>query len=181
MWQRGLSLYYVGRYAEGATQFRDDVAVNPNDTEESIWALLCEARTLPGGFAAAQAAMLRVGRDGRPVMRAAYELFQGAPGASIEALQEAARASPHDTFYSLLYQVRLTDESDAWVQALSIFCTRAFTTRHAGTTRLRRRRCWRPRAARTAPAAGTTWRRWRACMRCVAAGSRRDVQYACDI
>ena len=37
LWQRGLSLYYVGQYEEGAKQFRDDVAVNPNDTEESIW------------------------------------------------------------------------------------------------------------------------------------------------
>lgn len=25
-------------------QFRYDVAVNPNDTEESIWAFLCEAQ-----------------------------------------------------------------------------------------------------------------------------------------
>jgi hypothetical protein len=33
MWQRGLSLYYVERFADGAKQFRDDVAVNPNDTE----------------------------------------------------------------------------------------------------------------------------------------------------
>lgn len=30
MWQRGLSLYYVGRYKEAAEQFRIDVAVNPN-------------------------------------------------------------------------------------------------------------------------------------------------------
>ena len=35
--QRGLSLYYVKQYEEGARQFRDDVAVNPSDTEESIW------------------------------------------------------------------------------------------------------------------------------------------------
>ena len=35
--QRGLSLYYVGQFEEGAQQFRDDVAVNPADTEESIW------------------------------------------------------------------------------------------------------------------------------------------------
>jgi hypothetical protein len=34
MWQRGLSLYYLGRFEDGAQQFRDDVAVNPNDTEE---------------------------------------------------------------------------------------------------------------------------------------------------
>ncbi len=56
------------------------------------------------GFDAAQAAMLKVGRDGRPVMRAAYELFQGAPDGSLDALRAAAQASPHDTFYSLLYQ-----------------------------------------------------------------------------
>ena len=101
MWQRGLSLYYVGRYAEGAKQFRDDVAVNPNDTEESIWALLCEARL--AGFDAARRDMLRVGRDPRPVMRAAYELFRGE--GDMAALEAAgASGSPHDLFYSTLYQ-----------------------------------------------------------------------------
>eukprot|EP00879_Flechtneria_rotunda_P022449 GHRR01023700.1.p2 GENE.GHRR01023700.1~~GHRR01023700.1.p2 ORF type:complete len:183 (+),score=63.61 GHRR01023700.1:1193-1741(+) len=44
MWQRGLSLYYLAQYQQGAKQFRDDVAVNPNDTEESIWAFLCEVQ-----------------------------------------------------------------------------------------------------------------------------------------
>ena len=32
------------RFLDGAAQFREDVAVNPNDTEEAIWAFLCEAR-----------------------------------------------------------------------------------------------------------------------------------------
>ena len=31
-------------FEAGAAQFRGDVAVNPNDTEEAIWAFLCEAR-----------------------------------------------------------------------------------------------------------------------------------------
>ncbi|XP_047332619.1 uncharacterized protein LOC124936186 isoform X2 [Impatiens glandulifera] len=44
LWQRGLSLYYLNRYEEGAEQFRIDVAQNPNDTEESIWCFLCEAQ-----------------------------------------------------------------------------------------------------------------------------------------
>ncbi|KZV13913.1 hypothetical protein F511_44822 [Dorcoceras hygrometricum] len=44
LWQRGLSLYYLNRYEEGAEQFRIDVAENPNDTEESIWCFLCEAQ-----------------------------------------------------------------------------------------------------------------------------------------
>lgn len=32
------------RWEAGAKQFRDDVAVNPSDTEEAIWAFMCEAR-----------------------------------------------------------------------------------------------------------------------------------------
>ncbi|RYQ90147.1 hypothetical protein Ahy_B09g096400 isoform C [Arachis hypogaea] len=44
LWQRGLSLYYLDRFEEGAEQFRLDVAQNPNDTEESIWCFLCEAQ-----------------------------------------------------------------------------------------------------------------------------------------
>lgn len=44
LWQRGLSLYYADRLSEAAEQFRADVAVNPNDTEESIWCFLSEAR-----------------------------------------------------------------------------------------------------------------------------------------
>ena len=50
MWQRGLSLYYAERYEDGAAQFRKDVAVNPNDTEEAIWAFLCDARDPNVGF-----------------------------------------------------------------------------------------------------------------------------------
>jgi len=34
----------MASFEEGATQFREDVAVNPNDTEESIWCFLCEAQ-----------------------------------------------------------------------------------------------------------------------------------------
>jgi len=45
LWQRGLSLYYADRFQDGADQFRRDVAVNPNDTEEAIWAYLCEVRS----------------------------------------------------------------------------------------------------------------------------------------
>jgi hypothetical protein len=58
------------RFAEGAEQFRRDVAANPNDTEEAVWAFLCEARTL--GFEQARARLLKVGRDSRPYMRTAY-------------------------------------------------------------------------------------------------------------
>ena len=53
MWQRGLSLYYAERFVEGSEQFRKDVKVNPNDTEEAIWAFLCDARDPSIGFTGA--------------------------------------------------------------------------------------------------------------------------------
>ncbi|KAG2452481.1 hypothetical protein HYH02_002720 [Chlamydomonas schloesseri] len=100
MWQRGLSLYYLGRFAEGAEQFRIDVAVNPNDTEESIWTFLCEAQMV--GAEQARKQFLEVGRDSRPVMRAAYECFKtGQPPEKIMA--QVTDNGGHDTFYGLLY------------------------------------------------------------------------------
>uniref|UniRef100_A0A7S1JEY7 Uncharacterized protein n=1 Tax=Eutreptiella gymnastica TaxID=73025 RepID=A0A7S1JEY7_9EUGL len=100
MWQRGLSLYYAEELQEGSRQFRRDVAVNPNDTEEAIWAFLCEARDPSIGFEKARTNMLQVGRDSRPYMRAAYDLFRGT--GTEEGLKQAAVDGPSE-FYSNLY------------------------------------------------------------------------------
>ena len=81
LWQRGLSLYYAERFNDGAEQFAADVAVNPNDTEEQIWHLLCLAQ-VKDGLAAARQSALTVGTDRRPVMRAAQALFLGKTDAS---------------------------------------------------------------------------------------------------
>jgi len=100
LWQRGLAHYYVGRYEDGAVQFRSDVAVNPNDTEESIWCFICEARYL--GVEQARARYLQVGRDSRPVMRAAYECFR--TGASPDQISSAISDNGgHSNFYGMLY------------------------------------------------------------------------------
>ena len=83
MWQRGLSLFYCERLEDGMAQFALDVTRNPNDTEESIWHYLCNARHRAAtvgasrAAAAAQSEMLRVGQEGRPVMRAAMALYTG--------------------------------------------------------------------------------------------------------
>jgi hypothetical protein len=37
LWQRGISYYYAGRFAEASHQFRIDTNVNPRDTEEIVW------------------------------------------------------------------------------------------------------------------------------------------------
>lgn len=98
----GLSLYYAGRYRDGAEQFRKDVAVNPADTEEAVWAFLCEAQLPDVGFVdGARQRMLVVGRDPRPYMRVAYDLFRGA--AREEDLAHEAKPSTPSEFYALLY------------------------------------------------------------------------------
>ncbi|CAN0897181.1 hypothetical protein LINGRAHAP2_LOCUS18982 [Linum grandiflorum] len=101
MWQRGLSLYYLDRFEEGAEQFRIDVAMNPNDTEESIWCFLCEAQLY--GVPEARKRYLEVGRDPRPVMREAYNMFRdgGDPEKLVAAFSKGG--GPNEYFYASLY------------------------------------------------------------------------------
>lgn len=100
LWQRGLSLYYLDRFEEGAEQFRLDVAQNPNDTEESIWCFLCEAQLY--GTDEARRRYLEVGRDSRPVMREAYNMFKdgGDPGKLVAAF---SGGQENEYFYASLY------------------------------------------------------------------------------
>ncbi|EOY11560.1 Tetratricopeptide repeat-like superfamily protein [Theobroma cacao] len=100
LWQRGLSLYYLDRYEEGAEQFRLDVAQNPNDTEESIWCFLCEAQLY--GVDGARQSFLEVGRDPRPVMLEAYNMFKD--GGDPEKLVAAfSNGQENEYFYASLY------------------------------------------------------------------------------
>ncbi|KAF3454557.1 hypothetical protein FNV43_RR05005 [Rhamnella rubrinervis] len=100
LWQRGLSLYYLDRFEEGAEQFRLDVAQNPNDTEESIWCFLCEAQLY--GVDEARQRFLEVGRDPRPVMRDAYDMFKD--GGDPEKLAaQFSSGRENDYFYASLY------------------------------------------------------------------------------
>jgi len=101
LWQRGLALYYADRFTDGAEQFAADVAVNPNDTEEQIWHLLCLAQ-VKSGLAAARQAALTVGTDRRPVMRSAQALFLGKTDASeLQAFSQTGDAG--EKFYANLY------------------------------------------------------------------------------
>ncbi|KAJ6384585.1 hypothetical protein OIU78_027819 [Salix suchowensis] len=100
LWQRGLSLYYVDRFEEGAEQFRIDVAQNPNDTEESIWCFLCEAQLY--GVDEARKRFLEVGRDPRPVMREALSMFKD--GGDPEKFATAfSNGQENEYFYASLY------------------------------------------------------------------------------
>ncbi|XP_057972155.1 uncharacterized protein LOC131160465 isoform X2 [Malania oleifera] len=100
LWQRGLSLYYLDRFEEGAEQFRLDVAQNPNDTEESIWCFLCEAQLY--GVNEARNRFLQIGKDPRPVMQEAYNLFKdgGDPEKFVAAFSSGQE---NEYFYASLY------------------------------------------------------------------------------
>ncbi|KAJ4820821.1 Tetratricopeptide repeat (TPR)-like superfamily protein [Rhynchospora pubera] len=114
LWQRGLSLYYLNRFEEGAAQFRLDVAANPNDTEESIWCYLCESQIF--GVEDARKRFLEVGRDPRPVMREAYLMFKN--GGDPKMLVSNFSSGREDEFfyaslYAGLYYESLNDTNSA--------------------------------------------------------------------
>merc|ERR1719323_2152402 len=64
--------------------------MNPNDTEESIWAMLCEAQTL--GFDEARKRMMFIKNDSRKVMRTVYNMFRGEEEATATATLEKSAA-----------------------------------------------------------------------------------------
>lgn len=111
LWKRGIALYYAGRYAEAAAQFREDLIEKPKVMEESVWLSLCEAQQ--GDFQGARQRM----RDfdgqngvledtGPGVRRSIYTLFLGGGDEHTAnmVLQETARAQgSSESFYAALY------------------------------------------------------------------------------
>lgn len=77
------------------------MAVNPNDTEEAIWAWLCESQLV--GPAEASTRLLEVGYDARPVLRASYQACrETSPELIAQAM--AIDGSAGGRFYGLLYE-----------------------------------------------------------------------------
>jgi lipoprotein NlpI len=99
LWQRGIALYYVGRYQDCRAQFESHRTVNPNDVENAAWHFLCVARA--ESPQRAKAALLPVGPDARTPMRQVYEMFRG--DLTPEAVMAAAGARPEGQFYAHLY------------------------------------------------------------------------------
>uniref|UniRef100_A0A7S3QXK2 Tetratricopeptide repeat protein n=1 Tax=Dunaliella tertiolecta TaxID=3047 RepID=A0A7S3QXK2_DUNTE len=100
LWQRGIALYFQSRFPEAADQFRSDVAVNPRNTEEAIWAFISEARM--DGPSQARANFVQVPQDPRPVIQAAYESFKNGGGPE-KILASSRRDGDQSDFYARLY------------------------------------------------------------------------------
>jgi len=99
LWQRGIALYYAGRYKDCREQFESHRKVNPNDVENAVWHFLCVARQESPDKA--KAALLPVGPDSRVPMREVYEMFRGTRRPE-EVLAAAGQGSLAQ-FYARLY------------------------------------------------------------------------------
>jgi len=104
-WQRGISLYYAGRFKDGKEQFEIHQTVNSNDVENAVWHFLCAARA--DGLASAKKSLIPIEGDGRVPMAQVHQLFAGK--AKPEDVLAAAKAAPAETragepmFYANLY------------------------------------------------------------------------------
>ena len=99
LWQRGIALYYTGRYKDCRAQFESHRTVNPNDVENAAWHFLCVARA--ESPEKAKAALLPVGPDARVPMRQIYQLFRGT--LTPEDVLAAGGTEPGSQFYAHLY------------------------------------------------------------------------------
>ena len=88
LWQRGLSLYYVEKFAEGRKQFEIHQTVNPNDVENAAWHFICVAKT--DGVEAARKVLIPIAGDTRVPMKQVHDLFAGK--GSEEDVMKAANA-----------------------------------------------------------------------------------------
>ncbi len=103
-WQRGISLYYAGRFGDGKKQFELHQTVNSNDVENAVWHFLCAARA--DGIESARKQLIPIEGDARIPMAEVHRLFSGK--ASVEDVQKAADAAPKTQqtsaqFYADLY------------------------------------------------------------------------------
>jgi len=107
---------------KGAAQFKRDVAANPSDTEETIWAFLCDARALGagpgGGFMAARRALVPPPlQERRPYMRVALELFAGSASEG-----DLAKVQLSLSFTSPSHVCQMTESCFELEQMLSCGC-----------------------------------------------------------
>jgi lipoprotein NlpI len=105
-WQRGIALYYAGRFADGRRQFELHQTVNTDDVENAVWHFLCVAREKDPETARAR--LIPIEGDGRIPMREVHRLFAGkaTPADVMKAAEEAPadpKAKQRHLFYARLY------------------------------------------------------------------------------
>lgn len=76
-WKRGISLYYAGKFVDGAKQFEGYQTVDGNDVENAVWRFLCQVRDPAVGLEKARKGMLVIKDDRRIPMSQIYSLYHG--------------------------------------------------------------------------------------------------------
>jgi lipoprotein NlpI len=105
-WERGIALYYAGRFQDGAKQFELYQTYHDSDVENATWKYLCEAQVI--GPKEAQANILEIGPDRRVPMRRIYDLYAGKASVedvfkTVEEAQLEAAAEKRALYYAHLY------------------------------------------------------------------------------
>lgn len=97
-WQRGLVLYYLNRFEDGAKQFEDHQVVNGTDVENAAWHFLCLSRHKDPKLAATK--LYPYAGDRRKPMQEIHALF--ADSGSEQQVLDACRER-NDFCYGHLY------------------------------------------------------------------------------
>jgi lipoprotein NlpI len=105
-WQRGIALYYAGRFGDGRRQFELHQTVNTADVENAVWHFLCVAREK--NVETARAQLIPIQGDARVPMKEVHRLFAGnATSADVMKAAEETPAEPRTKqkhlFYARLY------------------------------------------------------------------------------
>ena len=127
LWQRGIALYYAGRYQDCRAQFESHRTVNPNDVENPAWHFLCVAQGRIAGEGARGAAAGRT----RPALADARDLPDVPRHDDPEAFWQRA-ATPSARFFAELYVGLYYDAIGDTARALTHLEAAAPTIAHAG-------------------------------------------------
>ncbi len=122
LWQRGIALYFAGKYDEAVNQFDKHRTVNPNDVENAAWHFLCVAKAKSPETA--KAMLLPAPGDRRePMDEVLKMLSSGDTGVVKDQIDAVAKQSPgspaseeaafYGEFYLGLYADALGDRAAA--------------------------------------------------------------------
>ncbi len=100
LWQRGLTLYYADRFADGRDQFEVHQTYNTNDVENAAWHFICVARA--ESVEAARKTFIPIKGDSRVPMAEVHQLFAGT-GTVEDVLKAAESGSGADHRNHLCY------------------------------------------------------------------------------
>ena len=122
LWQRGLTYYYLEKYAKAARQFELNLSIQSQALESTLWFFLCIAQL--EDVNSARECLLPIRDDVRPYMHQIYKVFSGAY--SPDVLNNLnGNCDRYQLFYSnfysgLYHEVQGDDETSSFLIAKAI-------------------------------------------------------------